>query len=287
MKSLIISIFIIQSTFALYGEDNRILYNDFSAIQKEYAKSIIYQVDKHELRGWHFQRYWKLIHKPLSQRGICENDLMANQASIRINCTGILVTPKHMLMAGNCITEHYCYNDLYYYMLNYTHSDEEPFIGKKHRENFFKCKKVIKRAFNPTTGMSFALLELDKEVDASIATPIKLSSTKNVDPTQELISMGHIQGTPVALSENTSIQDQSENFLLVSSDITAQSKGSALINKRSGELEGILIFGTRHYQAGIDNCKEPTFYKESNAQEIAIKTHVFKKYIDDLNLLNL
>ena len=121
MKKLIISLFLVpQIVFAIYGVDDRKdLFEVKDSAIKELAKSVAYQVDKNELKGWTFNRLWTLRTSTLENRRVCSDQRYAKQGAIRAECSGVLVGEDLLLTAGNCITEHYCYNDLYYWVFNY------------------------------------------------------------------------------------------------------------------------------------------------------------------------
>ena len=164
MKVLLLLLLISSNAMALYGVDNRSEFYELKDKKiKELSHAMAYQVERHyELRGWTFNRFWTILTQPFQDRGICSTEKYSNQPSMRNNCTGILIAPKLILTAGNCITDHYCKNDLYYWMFDYKLKNESSFDVKRSRKNFFLCKRVVKRIYDPNSAMSYAVIELKK-----------------------------------------------------------------------------------------------------------------------------
>lgn len=259
-------------TYAIYDEDNRVDYYKLKDEKvKELSRSVAFQIYFDELRGWTFNRYWELLVRPLSARNICHNERFAEQPVMRNDCTGVLIGPKHLLMPGHCITDHYCKNDLFYYMFDYRRDDMETFNVKRDRNNFYKCKKLLKRVYNPQTAISYAVLELDKTVKDR--TPVKIAKEQMISTNEELLAIGHPAGMPLKVAKDAYVTDQNKTHFLVSSDISGSSKGTAIFNARTYELEGMLISGTKEYVTNDDPCLRAPSYQAHEAQEIALKVN--------------
>lgn len=258
------------SAFALYDEDNRLdLYEVQDAKLKEASQAVAYQIYFDELKGWTFNRYWQILTKTGQEIGLCKDERFSDQPTMRNDCAGVLVGEKELLIPGNCITEHYCNNDLFYFMFNYAMKDSTPVALKRDRNDFYKCEKILKRVWDTQSATSYALIELNKKVEG--IRPLKISKTNHIAENGELVAVGFPHGMPMKIAGNAFVTDQTEAHFLVSSDIAGTSKGTALINAKTYELEGMLITGTRHYQDTPEACARPTKYTQSEAQELALK----------------
>ncbi|MBH47885.1 MAG: hypothetical protein CME71_06905 [Halobacteriovorax sp.] len=270
MKLFIFAFILSFKVFAVYDQDNRVdFYKLYDPKLKELAKSVAFQIYKDELRGWTFQRYWTIVTRPLSARGVCENERFADQPTMRNDCSGVLVGAKTLLMPGHCITEHYCWNDLFYFMFNY-HQDEVTTMSlERHKDNFYKCEKVIKRVYNPQTAVSYALIELNREVKG--IKPAKISTNLRIEKHTELVVMGHPDGLPLKIAGDAFVTDEDDSHFVVSSDIAGSSKGSAVFNLETSELEGFLISGRNDYEVSSSGCKRAPVYPYSEAKELGLK----------------
>ena len=267
---LIMTLSFSLSSFAIYEEDNRV---DFYKIQdpkvQELSKAMAFQIYFDELKGWTFNRYWQILIKPLTDEGICSNERFADHPVMRNDCSGILIGPKQLLLPGNCITPHYCKNGLFYFMFNYHLASSTPFDVMRSKKNFYKCEKLLKRTWDPNSATSYAIIELDKVVEG--VTPVKLSTQAEIDPKDELISMGHPDGMPLKIADSAFIADQNKTHFIVSSDIAGSSKGAGIFNAHTYELEGMLIGGSKNFVNSQDGCKRAPVLPFSETKELAIK----------------
>jgi V8-like Glu-specific endopeptidase len=280
MKNIFIALFIIpQVVFAVYGEDNR---KDFFEVQdnevRELSKAILYRIDKHELRGWTFQRYWKIITKKLEDKGVCKDEKFSDQDTIRIGCSAVLIGKKKVLTGGNCISSFTCNNDLYYWTFGYYKGTSDQSFEKLHKKNFFKCKEIVKRVYDPASGRSFAIFTLKKDVKG--IKPVKVSTVPLKD-TDELIIMGHPSGLPLKIAEGAAVIDQDQSLFISNSDIRGETVGSMAFNKKTKELVGLLIYGTYNYQYSYETyCNQVSRSENNQAQELFLKSNIFSEYLE-------
>jgi hypothetical protein len=278
---LLLSISFSVSVYAIYEEDNRKdLYEIADPQVKKVAAAMAYQIEKVELTGWTFERNWKLVMETMVQRGVCAEERFSGQLSLRNNCTAILVSPKHLLSAGNCINEHFCTNDLYYWMFDNDLKTDGPQIETNSRKNFYRCKKVVKRAFDRNSGVSYILFELEKEVKN--IEPVKFRRSGRMGVNEEVIVLGHPQGLPLKIADHAQALDQNETHFILNSDISGSTRGAAIINAKNYELEGIMVYGTANYESSGDACKKSTVLRDEEAQELALKTSVFKDILNGI-----
>lgn len=273
MKNLILLLSLIMTTqaHALYEEDNRVdFYKLKDEKMKETARAMAFQIYKDELKGWTFNRYWEIVTSPLTSYGVCRQERFSDQPRMRNDCSAVLIGPKHLLLPGNCITKHYCDNDLFYWMFNYQLDSSGPLSMDRKREYFYKCEKLIKQVFDRNTAISYAVIELNKAVVG--IKPVRISKELTIAPDSELVAMGHPSGLPLKVAAGAFVADQNDEHFLVSSDIAGKSKGAAIFNAKTMELEGMLIDGRADFEMK-DGCKQSPVYPFSEARELALKVN--------------
>lgn len=242
---------------------------------KEVARAMAFQTYKDDSFGWDFSRIWKLKAGTLESKGVCKDENFAWQPAFsRPNCTAVLVAPNQILTAGNCTTEHYCDNDLFYFVFNYQVEQENLFDVSRPKKDFYQCKKIIKRVFDPATKISYTLLELEKEVKG--VTPVKVNLKDTLRERDELYVLGHNFGAPLKVSLDTMVTEIKEKHFFTNSDIGGENSGSILINPTTLELEGILIDGSADYVETPEGCKRPVSFSYGEGYELALKASVIK-----------
>ncbi len=267
------------STLAHYGSDDRIEYHQIQNEKvKQAASAVAYQVDRPWLRGITFARFWKMLNYPLGERGVCSDERFSDQPTTRSNCSGVLVAPDILLTMGSCLTQHYCNNDLYYWMFDY-HVDTPGVINEKWRSRgYYKCKEILKHVHDPSESLSYMLIRLNKVVKDR--EPIEISDNSNlVGP--ELTAIGHQRGMPMKIAPNAFAENFSDRHFLVSSDISGETKGSAIVNN-DGELEGILLGGTKNFpDYANEGCGRSLSLDEKHPLEFALKTGFIKNLLKE------
>ena len=279
MKIFLMTFMISTNVLALYGEDNR---SEFYQLKdkkiQELSKAMAYQVERHyELKGWTFNRFWTILTRSFEDAGICSSEKYSKQPSMRNNCTGVLIAPKLILTAGNCITDHYCKNDLYYWMFNYNLKSESSFNVKRSRKNFYLCKRLLTRVYDPSTATSYAVIELKKAVRG--VTPVELSSKEELQDGDKVFTMGHLRGLPLKIDTGGRVFNSTQDYFFTNSDISGSTLGSGIFNSRTYKLEGLMVHGTRSHIKQGKECKEEQLLDDSDPSEFAIKVYPFKTFL--------
>jgi hypothetical protein len=281
MKFLtLLLLFSCSNVFAIYGEDDRKDYLNIDSSLKPLTETIAKQIYFDELKGWMFFKHWQLLISNLTIRNnVCSSEKFSSQPIVRNHCSGILITNKHLLLPGNCITRHYCSNDLFYWMFDYRmDSNDESFNVKRPRKKFYKCKKVITRVFNRETVQNYAIIELNKTVvDRE---PIEVNLEKDLKIGDEQYVIGFPKGLPVKLDDGVYVGDEEDHLFIVNTDIHGEDLGSAVINKKTKKLEGMMIYGSSGYTHD-ENCNGVNIYNNDEQGELAIKP----SYITELKTL--
>ncbi len=279
MKTLLLFFLFSLNSFAVYENDSRIDYYQVkNETHKKIMSSMAYQLYMDELRGWKFSKFWKLVTRPLKTYGLCEDEKFLNQSLFRNDCSGVLVGKDLLLTPGHCLTEHYCKNDLFYWVFDYRMESKDEVITHIRGKKFFQCKEVLKIVYSKKSGVSYALIRLKKKVlDRE---PVKLSSNPTVAG-MDLVTSGFPFGLPIKLNTDVKSYDENNKAFIVNSDISGQNKGTGVFNSNTGELEGMLIFGTKNYINSPTGCSATPLYSNNEAQELAVKASYLKEQLKE------
>jgi len=283
MKIFIVALLYSNFSFSYYGVDNRMEYHETKEEElKEIAKAMAFQTYRDDSYGWDFNRLWQMKSMTLEQRGVCSEERFIEQPTFsRETCSAVLISPKHLLTAGNCLTEHYCKNDLFYWMFNYHLESESPFSLKRPRKDYYQCKNILKRVYDPNSFNSFAIIELKKEVEG--VRPVTISKTP-LQKGDELIVMGHSFGMPLKIAFDAEVIKDHDKFVFVNSDIAGNNHGSILLNAKTLELEGILINGRKDYSPSENGCHASERLYKDEAREVGLKMTQIYKFLETIGL---
>lgn len=276
---LILFLIIPQVVFAVYGEDSRKDFYELKNSQiEDLSNAMLYRIDKHELRGWTFRRYWKIITASLASKDICQDEKFSKQDTIRLGCSAVLIARDKVLTGGSCISNFTCKNDLYYWTLGYYKKDKDQRFNQLPRKNFYKCKKLLRRVYYPDRGISYAIFSLNKSVVN--AKPVVISKN-NLGTNEELIVMGHPEGLPLKISDGAKVLDQNEKLFISNSDIRGETVGAMAFSAKTKELVGMMIYGTANYSYPLEgSCRRVPREDNNQGQELFLKSNVF---IDQYN----
>lgn len=255
------------STFAaIYGTDDRLNILEvpqFQSIARSVAIAIPNNfLSKHENGSW---EVLDVEHLGMStQVYACMSERFATEPIIG-NCTGFLVGPRTLLTAGHCVLpkgivdndENHPFCKAFTWVFDFNVKEG----GKTQESNFpaknvYGCKKII-RAENTEAdgdfGNDFAIIELDRDVDASIGLQ-KLSSQAPIKGASAF-AIGHPSGLPAKYSGTSSIlKTNHKHYFEINLDSQAGNSGSPVFNLKQ-EVIGILVSGHNiDYYQSAEGC---------------------------------
>jgi len=174
------------------------------------------------------------------------------------DCSAFLVGPDLIVTAGHCITGDYsCQHNKFIFdfrddlILN---SGEEGsvYVGS---ENVYGCSEVIKRRHSTISKNDFALIKLDRPVlDRA---PLKFRTEGKIADDAELVMIGHPLGLSSKISYKANILNNENPFFFKTNlDSFLGNSGSAVFNKKTGIVEGILVRGELDFEEhDVDDCE--------------------------------
>ena len=260
----------------IYGEDNRVdVFETTNPDFKRYAASTLARIDMTDLKGWKFSKLWEMKLKTLSDRNICKDERFVDQPVIA-GCTAFLVSPKHIVTAGHCISNKTCKSGLYYWVFDYHMPEAGPFNPKQPKENFVSCKSVVKREYNSRTRADYALIELKKEVKGRA--PLKFRTEGAVNSGEDLVIIGHPSGLPTKIADGAKVGETGEVFFKANLDAFGGNSGSPVINVNTGLVEGILVRGLTDYVRDVPNyCDRPIRVSDDTSGEAVTNITLIKE----------
>lgn len=268
----------------LYGGDNRIAYADSkNETHKLWARSTAAMINRWLIKDGATAQTkrldgWTLEHA----RNVCSDEKFSGYTSNAF-CSGFLVAEDILVTAGHCVRNQFMCDE-HQWVFDYRQDlmpsgDDNAVIQVK---NMYKCKEIIKLQYSATTKMDYAVIRLDRKV--TDRAPLKFRTEGKVPTSSTLVAIGHPSGIPTVITPNGKVRyNHHPVFFTTTLDTFGGNSGSAVINERTGVVEGILVRGDHDYEldegAGCDRpvkCKFTT----CNGEEVTRITNI--KILKDL-----
>lgn len=226
----------------IYGIDNREeVFLSSDSLMRELSRSAVSQIPNANLLLESDGESYSLKYKTLKVwANLCSSERFIEQSSAA-TCSGFLVAPDTIVTAGHCINSvNDCANHSWvfdYANISYEQSD---FSFK--REQVYHCTKIIARQKNAQTMNDFAVLKLDRPVSGRV--PLKYRKAGKLEDDAVLTVIGNPSGLPLKITSAAELRDNTNPFFFsTNADTFGRNSGSAVINSRTGIVEGILVRG--------------------------------------------
>ncbi len=236
----------------IYGDDNRKdLYQEPSAALREAAESTVALIRKAALQpdGPGRQKVKSTLFKDSFR--LCTGEPFADQG-VAAFCSGFLVGPDLMATAGHCIKDDKdCAEISFVFGFAYTASGAAPTHVPD--ENVYQCAQVLHREA-VDMGTDYALVRLDRAVRNH--RPLKMRSQGAVSAGDPLVVIGHPSGLPTKIADGSHVRstDPAKAFFVADLDTYGGNSGSAVFNRNTLEVEGILVRGESDFEWTQQGC---------------------------------
>lgn len=238
----------------IYGTDNRVevdLYPEPEFV--EMSQSVGLRVSNKRLtedRNNPDRILFPFITLKSAMPSLCEDERFRDQVNLG-SCSGFLAGPKTLVTAGHCAKNILdCENNKWVFGFKDTTTELS-------KDQVYSCKKIItqKNIYDDKEVSDYAVIELDRPVKGYV--PLKLRKHGRVMLNTPLVVIGHPLGLPMKATDGGTVNRMNDlerknpikSFILrahyfnANLDAYGGNSGSPVFNKRSGEVEGILIEG--------------------------------------------
>lgn len=260
MKSFILAlIFVPQISLlaAIVGADNRLSYQELAAFDpRALADATATQLNS---------KYLKKIDQDHSSypSGQIQNQCPGEKFSeMRIlgGCSGFLVAPDVLVAAGHCndYRADGCSSDVWLFK---HYSSPNSSMATLKNENLYSCTKVL--AYRHDQEADYVVLKLDRPVkNANI---LKVDTRNQSEIHDPVAILGYPLGLPFTYTPGGRIQTKNQAYIQADLDAFKNNSGSAVVNLRTGFVEGILTNSMKgHSMDSLDGCVQSVHHPQNS-----------------------
>lgn len=234
----------------IYGEDDRLdIFESNDNLMKELALSTAAQILNSSLSE--DNGIYSLKGDTLAESGMCRSERFANQMTAG-NCSGFLVAPDVLVTAGHCINSDYdCKN--HYWVFDFANKDKEEKSFTFNQDQVYRCSKIIERRKESGSMADYAVLKLERSVVGR--TPLKFRTQGKPADDSVMTVIGHPTGLPTKITAAADMRNNSNPiYFVTNADTYGGNSGSAVVDSRTGIVEGILVRGDTDYTRTDEGC---------------------------------
>ncbi len=214
------------------------------------------------------------------RKNLCSGENFSDEYTFPV-CSGFLVGPDLLATAGHCVNREDFKQKAWIFGYDYKFANNSnPTFSPN---QIYTVKEVILWEKNIYSLKDFALVRLDRPV--LNVKPLKIRMAGKATKGERLAIIGHPSGLTTKISAEASILDDSEeNRLKTNLDSFAGNSGSAVINLKTGVVEGILVSGADDY---IEKETNGTNDDDGYCQIVSMrKEEEGEEYITRISLLS-
>ncbi len=259
--SLFISLIALNASAAIVGEDNRIAFEEL----QKFNPAILAEATATQLSAKYLTKIDdQTMSYPTGKiQNQCPGEKFSNYRTLG-GCSGFLIAPNILVTAGHCkdYSVPDCSDDAWLFHHYYSPTESK---AKLKNEDIFYCSKVL--AYEHNQDADFAVLMLDRPVPN--AKVLKIDTRDQSELHDPVAILGYPLGLPFTYTPGGRILSKNKSYLQTDSDAFKNNSGSALVNMRTGHVEGILTNSKRGLGLNeLDGCAESIHYPQDSFKTI-------------------
>jgi hypothetical protein len=163
-------------------------------------------------------------------------------------CSGVLVAGDIVATAGHCVDtpekQTPPVTDIKF-VFGYRMVDQDNAQRVISNNEIYVGKEIVARVYTPT-GADWALVRLDRRVAGHYPVPVRRSS--QIADKENLYVIGYPCGLPAKFADGAIVRDNANpEFFIANLDTYAGNSGSPVFNRKTNEVEGILVRGEKDF----------------------------------------
>lgn len=250
--AFVFSLSAVADDVAIYGEDNRKdVFETTNPVFVKLAKStaaMIVEANLNSISATEIRIQGVTLE---AKRKLCAQEKFAKQM-VAARCSGFLIAENKLVTAGHCIkTEEDCKTRKWVFDFkqdapeDLTTPKEAPMEMTVPASNVYGCKSIISQKLKKGSKLDYAVIELDRNV--TDRQPLKFRQKGRVQEGDSLVVIGHPSGLPTKIADEAKVLKRKLTYFVTDLDTFGGNSGSAVINVKTEEVEGILVRGEEDY----------------------------------------
>jgi V8-like Glu-specific endopeptidase/subtilisin-like proprotein convertase family protein len=265
----------------IYGSDDRQDIEDFPLKQfRILARSTAAQIPRDILKKE--GATYHLKSKTLAENGVCYDEKFTDQLA-PANCSGFLISEDILVTAGHCMESN---EDCRYYhwVFDFKKGKDGKVRKTFSKDDVYSCHEILVSKHDRQGREDYALIRLDRSV--LDRRPLLFRKKGKIEDHSPVVVIGHPSGLPTKIAGNAKIRDNTHPvFFNANLDTFTGNSGSAVFNKKTGLVEGILVRGDTDYVTN-QSCMTTNRCKNSECRGEDVTRITLLKDIDEIIQIN-